>query len=184
MYCQSCGEEIEAGAKFCEHCGASVGGVEGNEPATADESEAPASTEPAQSTETAAAGGRGGSGENEVAGGLEPNVAGALSYLLGFITGLVFFLIEEEDEFVRFHAAQSIVVFGGLFVLGVVLNVVTGFLGATGGLFIGLFLLVFTLVSFAIWLAVVVLWIFLMVKAYQGETPRIPIAAGIADDLV
>ena len=44
--------------------------------------------------------------------GLQPNVAGALSYLLGIITGVLFLVIEKENRFVRFHAAQSITAFG------------------------------------------------------------------------
>ncbi|MDP3142898.1 MAG: hypothetical protein Q8N14_02985, partial [Candidatus Omnitrophota bacterium] len=52
--------------------------------------------------------------------GIEPKVAGLLSYLLGFITGVIFLLIEKENKFVRFHALQSIIVFGFLFVLGLI----------------------------------------------------------------
>lgn len=214
MYCSSCGEELASDANFCEHCGAQVDQSESTDPApeqgsqpatgggetgtgsTGSASTAEPRTESTRTAETAEPRerdyererdhdrGRGHEREGEVAGGLEPNVAGALSYLLGFVTGLVFFLVEEEDEFVRFHAAQSIVVFGGLFVLSIVLQVFTGFIGATTGFFLGLFALVFSLVWLAVALATLGLWIFLMVKAYQGETPRIPVAADIADDLV
>jgi len=52
--------------------------------------------------------------EKKSSTGLESNVAGLLSYLVGWITGLIFFLIEQEDEFVRFHAMQSIIVFGAV----------------------------------------------------------------------
>ena len=48
--------------------------------------------------------------EKKSSTGLESNIAGLLSYLVGWITGLIFFLIEQEDEFVRFHAMQSIIV--------------------------------------------------------------------------
>ena len=54
---------------------------------------------------------------------LEPNVAGLLCYLVGWITGLVFILIEKENKFVRFHAMQSIVTFGALTVLWIALSV-------------------------------------------------------------
>lgn len=206
MYCSSCGEEIVPDDNFCEHCGTEVDGTETTASAQDDESRQdsdtggtstgsaePASAEAAR-TDTSRARrderidppehGREHEHRDDVAGGIDPNVAGALSYLLGFITGLIFFLIEEEDEFVRFHAAQSMVVFGGLFVVSIVLNIFTGFLGFATGLFFGLFGLLFSLVWLGISLGALVLWIYLMVKAYQWETPRIPIAAGIADGLV
>ena len=54
--------------------------------------------------------------------GMQPNVAGLLCYLVGFVTGIVFLIIEKENKFVRFHAMQSIIVFGGLFVLQIILS--------------------------------------------------------------
>ncbi|WP_318010792.1 hypothetical protein [Bacillus sp. RAR_GA_16] len=56
--------------------------------------------------------------------GLEENVAGLLTYVLGFVTGIIFLLIEKENKFVRFHAMQSIVVFGAFFIASLVLNVI------------------------------------------------------------
>src|SRR6266705_859993 len=58
--------------------------------------------------------------------GMQPNVAAGLSYVLGWITGLVFFLMEKQNRFVRFHAMQSILFFGGLSVLGIVLRIIIG----------------------------------------------------------
>lgn len=123
--------------------------------------------------------------------GLSPNVAGALSYLFGIITGLIFFVIEKEDRFVRFHAAQSIALFGGIFLLSIVLSVVgtvisiVTFSGSTGGFFVGgIVSLVLGLVWLALWFTSLVLWVYLMYSAYKGKTPRIPVAAGIADRLV
>ncbi len=98
--------------------------------------------------------------------GIQANVAALLSYLLGFITGIIFYLIEKENKFVRFHAMQSIVVFGALFVAGVVV----GFLPV-----IGLALLP------VLWVLEVVLWVVLMIKAYQGEMFKLPIAGDIAE---
>lgn len=121
--------------------------------------------------------------------GLEPNVAGALAYVLGVLTGVLFFVLERDNEFVRFHAAQSIVVFGAFFVASVGLSLFstlasTG-LGGGGGFFVfGLLSLFVSLVWFAVGVAGFVLWLYLIVRAYQGETPRIPVAAGIADGLV
>ena len=174
MYCPSCGEEIADGSGFCRHCGDQL--ESGNPTApTTDEAG------------TGSGGATAGTVDTEpgtVVGGLDRNVAGALTYVLGFITGLVFYLIEEEDEFVRYHAAQSMVVFGGLFVLSIAVNVFNVFLSAAGGIFVVLIGFVFSVLWFVVSLGAIVLWLFLIIKAYQGERPRIPIAAGIADDLV
>ena len=98
--------------------------------------------------------------------GMQPNVAALLSYLLGFITGIIFYLIEKENKFVRFHAMQSMVTFGGLFVLGLVLAVIP---------VIGWGLMPI------LWVVETVLWILLMIKAYQGEMFKLPIAGDIAE---
>ena len=126
----------------------------------------------------------------EMESGLDENVAGALSYLFGLVTGLIFYLIEQDNPYVRFHAAQSMVVSGivfvayiGLSILGTVVSSIlftsssTFFLGSIVSLVLGLIWLVLALGTFA-------LWVYLMVRAYQGKTPRVPIAAGIADSLV
>ena len=56
--------------------------------------------------------------------GLPANVAGALAYVLGAITGVILYVLERENRFVRFHAAQSIVVSCVMFLLGIVLGIV------------------------------------------------------------
>jgi uncharacterized membrane protein len=104
--------------------------------------------------------------------GIEPNVAGLLCYVLGWVTGLIFFLIEKDNKFIRFHAMQSMVVFGGLTILNIFLSMVLSILGIYYG-----FHFLFQLV----WLAALVLWIVLMIKAYQGETFKIPVAGEIAE---
>jgi uncharacterized membrane protein len=111
--------------------------------------------------------------------GLSENVAGLLCYVLGWITGLIFFLIDKRP-FVRFHAAQSIVVFGALTIIriGVGMMFVTG--GLTGMMTsFSLGLLLFWLIS----LVGLILWVLLMVKAYQGERYRVPVAADLADKI-
>ncbi|MFB6172294.1 MAG: DUF4870 domain-containing protein [Haloarculaceae archaeon] len=128
---------------------------------------------------------------SETSTGLDENLAGALSYLFGFLTGIAFLLLEPDNAYVRYHAAQSIAVFGLAFVASVVLSVVGSVLSAillTGGragfAVFGLLSLLLTLVWLAFALVTFAAWLYLMVKAYQGETPRIPVAAGIADRLV
>lgn len=112
--------------------------------------------------------------------GLDPNVAGALCYVLGWISGLFFLITEDEDEFVRFHAAQSIVVFGGLTVLWVVLSMVLTSLLFSAG--VGAFAL-FNAIATLLQLAGLVAWLVLMFMAYDGRWFEVPIAAGLAYDL-
>jgi uncharacterized membrane protein len=98
--------------------------------------------------------------------GLEPNVAGLLCYVLGFITGIIFLIIEKESRFVRFHAVQSILFSVILFIIRVVLAFIPG---------IGWIL------SMIVSLATLVLWILLMIKAYQGEMYKLPVIGDIAE---
>lgn len=126
----------------------------------------------------------------ETESGLDENVAGALSYLFGFISGLIVFLIEGENQFVRFHAAQSIVV-SGLFVLAyiavsIVGTVLTTLMLASAGTFLvgSLFSLLLGLVWLALALSGFGIWVYLVVTTYQGKRTRLPVAAGIADKLV
>jgi uncharacterized membrane protein len=111
---------------------------------------------------------------------MKENVAGLLCYVCGWVTGLIFFLIDKRP-FVRFHAVQSMVVFGGLQIIYAVLAKV--FFGSFLVSSVRLFSLESLLLS-AIQLVAMVLWIILMVKSYQHEKFRVPIAAGISDSLV
>ncbi|MFC6942230.1 DUF4870 domain-containing protein [Salinirubellus sp. GCM10025818] len=118
--------------------------------------------------------------------GLDENVAGALSYLLGAITGVIFLVIEKENAFVRYHAAQSVVLSVAAFlvyvVLSVISTVITAVLFAGGGsLLFGLLSLLMTLLWLAVTLVAFGAWIYLMFRAYRGETVRIPVLAGFAD---
>ena len=97
--------------------------------------------------------------------GMQANVAALLCYLLWFITGIIFYILEKENKFVRFHAMQSIVTFGFFFVLSIIL----GFMP-----FIN-FLIIF------VWIIEMILWVILMVKAYQGEHFKLPVAGDIAE---
>jgi len=112
--------------------------------------------------------------------GLDSNLAGALSYLLGPVTGILFYVLEDEDEFVRFHAAQSTVVFGGLFVLTIVLSVVLTLLAAIPvvGWIIGLVLGFGALLISPLF---VLVWLFLMYKAFSGDRYVAPIAGKHAE---
>lgn len=94
------------------------------------------------------------------------NLMGALTYLVGFITGIIFLLVEKQSRFVRFHAMQSTILFGGLFIV----NIALGFIPLLGWL-AGLLL---SLLGF-------VLWIVLMWKAFQGEMYKVPYVGDIAE---
>ncbi len=137
VFCPKCGTENTGGEKFCPKCGAPF-----------------------------APGAPGATGRPGSTIDMDQNVAGLLCYLVGWITGLVFYLIEKENKFVRFHAMQSIVTFGALTVLSVVLGVIP-VVGVILGPIIGILALV--------------LWILLMVKAYQGEKFKLPVAGDIAE---
>lgn len=103
--------------------------------------------------------------------GLEPNVAGALSYLFTFVTGIVFLLIEKEDKFVRFHAVQAI----GLGVAWFAAWIIVAIVGIVlGGIISGLLWFLIMLTGFVIWL-------FMMFKAYQGQMVKLPIIGDIAE---
>src|SRR5579862_493882 len=102
------------------------------------------------------------------------NIAGLLCYALGWVTGLIFFLIDKRP-FVRFHAAQSIVVFGGLQIIYIVLGRILSTSFWYGGF--GFFSLAGLLLG-VLELAAFVLWIVLMVKASQGQRFKVPVAAG------
>lgn len=126
-------------------------------------------------------------------GGLDPKVAAALSYI--WIVGLIFFFIEKENRFVRFHALQSImfgiantVILTVLAILAVILTFAFGIGGALVGGGLG------TLVQMLVWLIWLLFWlislvlfiglIYAAVKAYQGQKFKLPIIGNMAEKIV
>lgn len=101
---------------------------------------------------------------------MKQNIAGLLCYLAGFITGIVFLIIEKENRFVRFHAIQSIAISVVLIVVSMVLSVSLMMIPFVGA-FIGWLLNVASLI----------LWIILMVKAYNGEAYKLPVVGDFAE---
>jgi uncharacterized membrane protein len=146
-FCKLCGQDIGA-APFCPKCGASQTAVA-----------SPAVAPVASPTE-----------------GLQENVAGLLCYVLGWLTGLVFLLIDKRP-FVRFHAVQSI---------GLNIGIVVVYL-AVAFSFVMLHFLHLGFLALAIypllWLLVLVLWVFMMYKAYQHEKFMLPIIGKIAEGM-
>ncbi|HET9984201.1 MAG TPA: DUF4870 domain-containing protein [Longimicrobiales bacterium] len=112
--------------------------------------------------------------------GLPSNVAGALSYFLGAFTGIFFLVVEKNDRFVRFHAAQSIAVSVAMIVLWVALSVLSMVLGVVP--IIGW--LVSILLSLGVGLGSFFLWILLMFKAYQGQEWELPVVGPQARKLL
>ena len=99
--------------------------------------------------------------------GLPAHIAGILCYLLGWISGLIFYLIEKESDFVRFHAAQSMLTFGALTVMSIVIQALP-FLGQLVGALLSLLGLA--------------LWIILMIKAGLKERYKLPWVGNLAED--
>jgi len=95
------------------------------------------------------------------------NLMGAASYLLGFTTGVIFLLVEKDSKFVRFHAMQSTILFGGMFIA----NIILGFIPLLGW-FVGL------IISFGAF----IFWIVCMWKAFQGEMYKVPYIGNLAEE--
>ena len=161
-HCTKCGTEVPETAQFCQKCGQPQVGAPPN---PGYRSAAP----PYQPATSA----------------LSENAAATLSYVLGWLTGIIFYLIDRRP-YVRFHAAQSIVTFGGLHIIRAIVAMMFGLgwwwgggygFGHFGGFGVGVGLLaVLGLLTF-------VLWIICMIKAYQGERFMVPIAGDIAANL-
>jgi uncharacterized membrane protein len=156
-FCSACGAQVDQAA-FCPKCGAPQN-------VTAPMPVSVPGISPAQPV---------------TSGGLSENVAGALCYALGWITGLIFLLIDKRP-FVKFHAAQSIVVFGALHIIHFVVAMI--FVGSIlrGGVNI-IFGAGATLLHI-LDLLIFILWIVLMIKAYQGDRFKVPVAADVAESL-
>ncbi|CAH1385332.1 DUF4870 domain-containing protein [Candidatus Nitrotoga sp. M5] len=106
---------------------------------------------------------------NKTSMGLDEHIACFLCYLFGWLSGLIIFFIEKENALVRFHAAQSVVVFGAISLI----QIIFGF-----EYFFGKFIHQLT------YIAALGLWIYLLVKAWKKTYFRIPIASDIAEQLV
>ena len=154
-FCASCGSPVEG--KFCAKCGAAMGAA----PASA--SAPPAPSQPAAAP---AAG-----------SGMTDNLAGALCYSVGFITGIVFLILEPYNRhpFVRYHAFHSIFFSVGWIALSIALSIVFTITGMVMHLWL-IFLPLRMLIGFGGFL----LWLFCMYKAYNGEWFQLPIVGPMA----
>lgn len=111
--------------------------------------------------------------------GVDPRIASMLCYAAWWVTGLLFLFLEREHRGVRFHAAQSLVLFGGL-------SLLMACIGAASAMSLFLapsFFQTLLSVNSLIWLAAVIVWAVLMVQTVRGETVRVPLLADLADRL-
>jgi uncharacterized membrane protein len=153
-FCSACGAEV-SGAAFCPKCGAA-------------QSAAAAPVAASNASPTA---------------GMDENVAGLLAYIFGWITGLIFLLIDKRP-FVKFHAAQSIAFNIAFFVVWIVFWVISFTLTmVTAALHFPIGFLSFFLAPI-IWIAFIITWIFLMYKAYNREKFKLPIIGNIVEGMV
>jgi len=105
---------------------------------------------------------------NKTAIGVDENIAGALAYALGWVTGVALLLVERDNQFVRFHALQSTIVFGALSALW--------FFGFS-----------IPILGWAVSIIVIppvsaLIWLVMLYKAYRGERFKLPIAGNIAEE--
>jgi len=155
-FCANCGNKVGDNDKFCANCGATraPGAPAGQTP--------PQGSAPGVPMITA-------SDNGESSTGMKTNVAGLLCYVGFWITGIIFLVIEKKSPIVRFHAAQSLLTFGFISILSAVLGSIFWHVWFLGGF-----------LKFIIGIGAFILWIVLMVKAYQGEMYKLPIAGDIA----
>ncbi len=112
--------------------------------------------------------------------GLDERLASVLCYSAWWITGLLFLVIERQHRGIRFHAAQSLVLFGALSLLLLGL----GALSALALMVSGQAYQVARAVADALWIGAAALWLVLVVRAWRGETWRVPLVAALADRIV
>ena len=154
-FCANCGSAVEG--RFCPKCGAAIGAAGGGSAA------APAA---------APVGGAPTAGGTAPAAGLTDNAASALCYVLGLITGILFLVLApyNQNRKIRFHAFQSIFLHVSMIVIWIGLLILSS---VTGGMLL--------FVSPLIWLAFFVLWIVMIIKAYQDQKLVLPIIGPLAE---
>lgn len=159
-FCGNCGASVADGTTFCGACGKPIGAA-----ATA---VAPASGGTPGATAAPAA----------TSSGMTSNVAAALTYLVGWITAVVFLVLEpyNKDKFVRFHAFQSLFFNIGMIVFWIPWTILTGIITHLLPLMGFVFLLLDLLIGLAIFCA----WLYLMYQAYSNKQFKLPFIGDFA----
>jgi uncharacterized membrane protein len=120
--------------------------------------------------------------------GLDENIAALLSYVFGWVSGLVFFLMEKDSKLVRFHAMQSILFCVVIAVLGIALWIVTFLFLLVGALLPDIMGSLLPLLATLIWIifsvALLIGWILCLVRAYQGQFYKLPVIGNMAEKIV
>jgi uncharacterized membrane protein len=157
-FCANCGATLTQQSGFCGSCGKPIGGA------------VAATASPSGGTGTAAA--------MAPSTGMTSNVAGALAYILGFITGIIFLVIEpyKNDRFVRFHAMQSIIYSAACIVFSIAWGIVWSILFSVSGSLALLAIPIRLLISLGMFLY----WLYLMYQAYSQKEYRIPVLGAFA----
>lgn len=117
--------------------------------------------------------------------GLDENIAALLAYVFGWVSGLIFFLIEKDSKLVRFHGMQSIlfnlcigvlcfIIWIIFFIIYFIANQIAGAVGSLVGL---LGMLIWLVLSVGILIA----WVLCLVRAYQGQYFKLPIIGNFAE---
>ncbi len=104
------------------------------------------------------------------------NIVAAMSYLLGFVTGIVILVVERDDKFIRFHAMQSIMATGSLFVLNIVIGLILNPLG--------IFSFLSTLTGLIIWAVIIYICVRCATNAYRGKVYKLPFFGDFAEGKV
>jgi uncharacterized membrane protein len=121
----------------------------------------------------------GGAGEKSSTG-LDANVAALISYIFVPILGIVFYLIEKNSRFVKFHAMQSILFGAAWIVIWIGLSIVSGVLAAVH---LGILNLLLLPIELIVGLGFFILWILAAIKAWQGQMYKLPIIGNIAENM-
>lgn len=115
----------------------------------------------------------------ETSTGVDARLSALLCYTAWWVSGLVFLVLEQQHRAVRFHAAQSLVLFGGLSLLIAILS----------GISVAMLLVSATAfqatrtLAEIVWVLAVVIWLVMMIKTFKYESWRIPLVAEFADRL-
>lgn len=112
--------------------------------------------------------------------GIDPHLAGLLCYVLGWISGLIFYLIEKDNKFIRFHAMQSILLSVAWFIIYIGVAIILGIANAIP--YLGfIFSILVGLINLVIGLGAFIVWILVMIKAYNGEKYKLPVIGDMAE---
>ena len=117
--------------------------------------------------------------------GLDENIAALLSYVFGWLSGLIFFLIEKDSRLVRFHAMQSLLFNVVFAVIAIALWVVLFVVFMVASQISGVLTTLLSLVSILVWvvfsIAILVGWVMCLVKAFQGQYFKLPVIGNFAE---